>query len=95
MVGDICRTLDGIPLAIELAAARVDVLGVRGLAAQLNQGLQVLAGGRRTALPRHRTMRATLDWSYGLLSPLEQTILSRLAVFVGGFTLAAAAASGL
>jgi predicted ATPase len=92
LVGDICRRLDGIPLAIELAAAHVDVLGVRGIAAQLEQGLHVLAGGRRTALPRHRTMRAALDWSYGLLSPLEQTILSRLAVFPGGFTLAAAAA---
>jgi predicted ATPase len=92
VVGNICRRLDGIPLAIELAAAREDILGVRGIAAQLEQGLQVLAGGRRTALPRHRTMRAALDWSYGLLSAIEQTILSRLAVFRGGFTLAAAAA---
>ena len=91
LVGHICRRLDGIPLAIELAAAHVDVLGVRGIATQLEQGLQVLAGGRRTALPRHRTMRGALDWSYGLLSAIEQTILSRLAVFPGGFTLAAAA----
>lgn len=92
LVGEICRKLDGIPLAIELAAARVDVLGVRGVAARLEQGLQVLVGGRREALPRHRTMRATLDWSYSLLTPPEQTVLSRLAVFAGGFTLPAAAA---
>jgi predicted ATPase/DNA-binding winged helix-turn-helix (wHTH) protein len=92
LIGAICRKLDGIPLAIELAATRVDVLGVRGVAARLEQGLQVLAGGRREALPRHRTMRATLDWSYSLLSPPEQTVLSRLAVFAGGFALPAAAA---
>jgi predicted ATPase/DNA-binding winged helix-turn-helix (wHTH) protein len=88
---EICRKLDGIPLAIELAAARVDVLGLDGLAAQLDDRLRLLTGGRRTALSRHRTMRAALDWSYDLLSPPEQTILCRLAVFVGGFTLAAAA----
>ena len=92
LVAEICRQLDGIPLAIELAAARVDLLGVRELAARLEEGLQVLKGGRRTVLPRHRTMRATLDWSYGLLSPPEQTVFSRLAIFAGGFTLAAAAA---
>jgi len=92
VVGEICRKLDAIPLAIELAAARVDVLGVRELAARLEEGLHVLTGGRRTALPRHRTMRAALDWSYGLLSPIEQIVFSRLAVFAGGFTLAAAAA---
>ena len=87
LVGEICRALDGIPLAIDLAAARVDLLGVRELAARLEDGLQVLTVGRRTALPRHRTMRATLDWSYGLLSPPEQTVFSRLAIFAGGFTL--------
>jgi predicted ATPase/DNA-binding winged helix-turn-helix (wHTH) protein len=92
VVGEICRRLDGIPLAIELAAARVDVLGVGGLAARLEEGLQVLTGGNRMALPRHRTMRATLDWSYGLLTPPEQTVFARLAVFAGGFTLAAAQA---
>jgi predicted ATPase len=92
LVAEICRRLDGIPLAIELAASRVDVLGVRGLAARLDEGLQVLAGGSRMALPRHRTMRAALDWSYGLLTPGEQLVFSRLAVFAGGFTLAAAAA---
>jgi predicted ATPase/DNA-binding winged helix-turn-helix (wHTH) protein len=92
LVGEICHRLDGIPLAIELAAARVDVLGVRGLAARLEDGLQVLTGGHRMALPRHRTMHAALDWSYGLLTPPEQAAFSRLAVFAGGFTLAAVAA---
>ena len=92
LVGEICRKLDGIPLAIELAAARVELLGLRELSGRLEEGLQVLKGGRRTALPHHRTMRATLDWSYGLLSPPEQTVLSRLAIFAGGFTLPAAAA---
>jgi predicted ATPase/DNA-binding winged helix-turn-helix (wHTH) protein len=92
LVAEICRQLDGIPLAIELAAARVDLLGVRELSARLEQGLQVLKGGRRTVLPRHQTMRATLDWSYSLLSPPEQAAFSRLAIFAGGFSLAAAAA---
>jgi len=92
LVGEICRKLDGIPLAIELAAARVEVLGVRGLAARLADRLQVLASGRRSALPRHRTMRATVDWSYDLLSPSEQVVFSRLAIFAGGFTLDAAVA---
>jgi len=91
LVGEICRRLDGIPLAIELAAARADVLGVHGLAARLENVLQVLTGGHRMALPRHRTMRAALDWSYGLLTPPEQMVFSRLAVFAGGFTLEAAA----
>ena len=91
LVTEICRKLDGIPLAIELAATRVGVLGVGGLAAQLDDRLRVLTGGRRTALPKHRTMRAALDWSYDLLSAPEQTVFRRLAVFVGGFTLAAAA----
>ena len=90
LIGEICRALDGIPLAIDLAAARVDVLGVRGLAARLEDLSRILTFGCRTAVARHRTMRATLDWSYGLLSPPEQTVFLRLAVFVGGFTLAAA-----
>ncbi len=92
VVGEICRKLDGIPLAIELAAARVGVLGLRCLAAPLEDRLRVLTGGRRTALPRHRTMRAALDWSYDLLTAPEQTVFLRLAIFDGGFTLAAAAA---
>ena len=92
LVGEICRKLDGIPLAIELAAARVELLGLRGLASQLEHGLHVLAGGRRPVVAHHRTMRSTLDWSYGLLSSAEQTVLSRLALFAGGLTLDAAAA---
>jgi predicted ATPase/DNA-binding winged helix-turn-helix (wHTH) protein len=92
VVGEICRKLDGIPLAIEFAAARVGVLGVRGLAARLEDRLGVLTSGRRTALAHHRTMRAALDWSYGLLTASEQTVFLRLAIFAGGFTLAAAAA---
>lgn len=92
VVGDICRKLDGIPLAIEFAAARVGVLGVRGLSARLDDRLRVLTSGRRTVAARHKTMRATLDWSYSLLTASEQTILLRLAIFAGGFTLSAAAA---
>ena len=92
VVGEICHKLDGIPLAIEFAAARVGVLGVRGLAARLEDHQWALTSGRRTALPRHRTMRAALDWSYDLLTASEQTIFLRLAIFTGWFTLAAAAA---
>lgn len=91
LAAEICRKLDGIPLAIELAAAWVGVLGLRGLLAQLGDQLRLLTGGRRTALPRHRTMRAALDWSHDLLSPEERLVFRRLAVFVGGFTLDTAA----
>ena len=91
-VGDICRKLDGIPLAIEFAAARVDTFGVRSLAALLDDRLRLLTGSRRTAVARHRTMSAALDWSYQLLGPLEQTVLQRLAIFAGGFTMEAAVA---
>jgi predicted ATPase/DNA-binding winged helix-turn-helix (wHTH) protein len=91
-VAGICRRLDGIPLAIELAAARAATLGVEELAARLDNRFLVLAGGRRTALPRHQTLRATLDWSYGLLGEIERTVLRRLAIFAGGFTLDAAGA---
>jgi predicted ATPase/DNA-binding winged helix-turn-helix (wHTH) protein len=89
-VADICRRVDGIPLAIELAAARVGFFGVQGLAARLDDQLSLLTKGLRTAVPRHQTLRATLDWSYHLLSRTEQTILCRLATFRGNFTLAAA-----
>jgi predicted ATPase len=92
IVGDICRKLDGIPLAIEFAAARIGVLGVRGLAARLQDRLWMLTSGRRTAPARHQTMRAALDWSYGLLTAREQTVFLRLAIFAAGFTLAAAVA---
>src|SRR5205807_6996709 len=87
----ICRRLDGIPLAIELAATRIVGLGVAGVAARLDDRFRLLTGGRRT-LPRHQTMRATLDWSYELLSESERVVLRRLGVFVGAFTLDAASA---
>jgi predicted ATPase len=92
IVAEICHRLDGNPLAIELAAARVDAFGVRGLAAHLRDPLQLLTGGSRAALPRHRTMRAMHDWSHELLSEPERVVLRRLAVFAGGFTLEAASA---
>jgi predicted ATPase/class 3 adenylate cyclase len=87
---EICRRLDGIALAIELAAARVSLLGVRGLRARLDERLKLLAGGSRTALPRYQTLRAALQWSYGLLTAAEQTVFDRLGVFVGSISLEAA-----
>jgi predicted ATPase/DNA-binding winged helix-turn-helix (wHTH) protein len=96
-VSKICRHLDGIPLAIELAAARIATVGVDAVAARLDDRFRLLTGGRRTALPRHHTLRATLDWSYGLLHEAERAVLRRLAVFAGSFTLegaGAVAASG-
>jgi predicted ATPase/DNA-binding winged helix-turn-helix (wHTH) protein len=87
MAAAICRRLDGIPLAIELAAARAAVLGVEEVATHLDDRFRILTGGRRTALPRHQTLRATLDWSYELLSEPERVILRRLAVFSGSFSL--------
>ena len=92
IVADICSKLDGIALAIELAAARIDTFGVRGVAAHLDDRFQLLTRGRRTALPRHRTLRATLDWSYQLLPEPERVVLRRLAIFAGGFTEEAASA---
>ena len=91
-VAEICRKLDGIPLAIEFAAARVATLGVFEVAARLNDRFALLTKGRRTALPRHQTLQAALDWSYELLPKPEQRLLRHLAVFAGGFTLEAAAA---
>jgi predicted ATPase/transcriptional regulator with XRE-family HTH domain/Tfp pilus assembly protein PilF len=91
-VADICRCLDGIPLAIELAAARVVALTPEQIVQHLNDRFSLLTVGRRTALPRHRTLRALIDWSYEYLIPAEQGFFRRLAVFVGGFTLEAAAA---
>jgi len=88
----ICRRLDGIPLAIELAAARAAALGVEGLAARLDDRFRVLTGGQRTALPRHQTLRATLDWSHELLSEPERVVLRRLATSAGAFTLNSASA---
>jgi len=92
VVADICRRLDGIPLAIELAAGRIDAFGMRGFAEQLDDRFRLLTSGRRTAVPRHRTLGATLDWSYELLPESERTALRRLAVFVGEFWLESAAA---
>ena len=89
---EICRRLDGVPLALELAAARIDVFGVRELADHLDDRFRVLTSGRRTALPRHQTLGATLDWSYQLLSEAERMVLRRLAVFAGDFPLEAAVA---
>ena len=91
-VSEICRRLDGIPLAIELAAARVEFFGVATLANRLDNMFAVLTQGRRFALPRHQTLRATLDWGYNLLSPTEQTVLRRIAVFRATFTLDSALA---
>ncbi|WOH56965.1 MULTISPECIES: ATP-binding protein [Bradyrhizobium] len=90
LVAAICRRLDGIPLAIEFAAARSTALGVEEVAARLDDRFRLLTGGHRTALARHQTLRATLDWSYELLSAPERCLLRRLAIFVGGFTLDAA-----
>jgi predicted ATPase/DNA-binding winged helix-turn-helix (wHTH) protein len=88
-IAGICRRLDGIPLAIELAAARASALGVEGVAARLHNRFRLLAGGHRTAMPRHRTLRATLDWSYELLTEPERVVLRRLSIFAGGFTMRA------
>src|SRR5262249_10343741 len=92
IVADICRRLDGLPLAIELAAARVDLFGVRGLAARLDDRVALLTRGPRTAVAEARAMRATLHVGYGILSALEQRSLCKLAVFAGAFDVAAATA---
>jgi predicted ATPase/DNA-binding winged helix-turn-helix (wHTH) protein len=92
VVLEICRRLDGIPLAIELAAARVGAFGLRDLAAHLDDRFRLLTAGRRTALPRHQTLGAALDWSYHLLSEEERAVLRRLSVFAGEFSLEAAIA---
>jgi non-specific serine/threonine protein kinase len=91
-VAAICRHLDGIPLAIEFAAARAVALGLQQVAAGLEDRFALLTSGRRTALPRHRTLRAVFDWSYELLSEAEQLLLRRLAIFPSGFSLNAAVA---
>jgi predicted ATPase len=91
-IAAICRHLDGIPLAIEFAAARAATLGIEFVAAGLRDRFVLLTGGRRTALPRHRTLRAAFDWSYQLLPASEQQLLRWLSVFPNGFSLAAAIA---
>ncbi|HEY1610189.1 MAG TPA: winged helix-turn-helix domain-containing protein [Paraburkholderia sp.] len=83
----ICRRLDGIPLAVELAAACVPAFGLQGVAERLDDRFQLLTRGARGALPRQQTLRATLDWSYGLLPEIQSTVLNRLSVFPGAFTL--------
>jgi predicted ATPase len=92
IVARICRKLDGVPLAIELAAGRVEAYGLKQTADLLDQRLNLLWQGQRTAAPRQQTLQATLDWSYELLSELERVVLRRLAMFVGHFTIEAALA---
>jgi predicted ATPase len=92
VVAQICRRLDGIALAIELAACRVDAFGVRGVASRLDDRFHLLTRGRRTALPRHQTLRAAFDWSYDLLADVERVVMRRLGVFAGRFTMEAASA---
>ncbi len=87
VVADICRRLDGLPLAIELAAARVKTLSVKALLAKLDERLQILTSGERTALPRQQTLRALMDWSWDLLSAGERQLFRRMAIFAGAVTL--------
>ena len=89
-IAQICRRLDGIPLALELAAARIKVLSPAQIAARLDDRFALLTGGARTALPRQQTLRALVDWSYDLLEPAERVLFRRLAVFAGSWTLEAA-----
>jgi predicted ATPase len=93
-IAGICQRLDGIPLALELAAARVRGLSVAQIAARLSDCFRLLTGGGRTAVPRQQTLRALIDWSYDLLTEAERTLFRRLAVFAGGFALEAAEAVG-
>jgi non-specific serine/threonine protein kinase len=92
IVAEICHRLDGVPLAIELAAARVTILSVRALATRLDRQLDLLTGGSRIVAPRHQTMRALIDWSFDLLSEPERRLFERLSVFAGGCALHEAAA---
>ncbi|MGB8907431.1 MAG: helix-turn-helix domain-containing protein [Candidatus Cybelea sp.] len=92
VVGEVCRRLDGIPLAIELAAARTRVLSVTEIAERLDERFIVLTGGRRTSIPRQQTLRALIDWSYDLLSESERKLFRSLGVFSGGFSLDSVAA---
>jgi len=91
-VAEVCRRLDGVPLAIELAAARMSAMSPRDIAARLDERFRLLTGGRRTAVERHQTLRATVDWSYSMLDDRTRTVFDRLGVFVGGFDAAAAEA---
>ena len=89
-IAEICRRLDGIPLAVEMAAARLPLLGLEGVRQRLDARFQILTGNARTVLRRHQTLRATLDWSHSLLSAEEQAVLRRLGVFAGTFSLESA-----
>jgi predicted ATPase len=93
-VAHICYRLDGIPLALELAAARTKVLSVDQISERLDDSFALLTGGGRTRMPHHKTLRATMDWSYELLTERERTLLARLSVFASGFALEAAEAVG-
>jgi predicted ATPase/DNA-binding SARP family transcriptional activator/predicted negative regulator of RcsB-dependent stress response len=93
-IARICQRLDGMPLAIELAAARLKTLHAEEIAARLDDRFHLLTGGSRAALPRQKTLRATIEWSYNLLSAPEQALLQRLSVFAGGWTLEAAETVG-
>ena len=90
VIAQICRRLDGIALAIELAASRLKLLKVEQIAARLDDAFRILTGGSRTALPRQQTLRAMIDWSYNLLSEEEREVLRKLSIFIGGWTLEAA-----
>lgn len=92
LVATICRRLDGVPLALELAAARLASMSLRQVCDRLDQRFRLLTGGSRSALPRQQTLQATVDWSFSLLSPAERETLTRLSVFSGGFELEAAEA---
>ena len=92
-VVEICRRLDGLPLAIELAAARTRTMNIEQIAARLDDRFRLLTGGSRTAVPRHRTLRAVVDWSWELLGPAERDLAERIAVFPAGVTAASAAAA--
>src|SRR5207244_625483 len=92
VVALICHRLDGIPLAIELAAVRIRVLPPEQLLARLEDRFRLLTRGSRTALERHQTLQAAVDWSYDLLTAQEQTLFNRLSVFAGGWTLETAEA---
>ena len=91
-VAEICRRVDGIPLAVELAAARVKLLSPKQLTEKLNERFRVLSGGSKDAMPRHQTLRATIDWSFDLLDEPSRALFRKLSIFVGGWTLDAATA---
>src|SRR5204862_292075 len=93
-IAEICNRLDGIPLAIELAAARVKAFSAEQIRARLDDRFRLLTGGSRIAMPRQQTLRAAVDWSYDLLSEEQRVLLNRLSVFAGGWTLEAAEAVG-